>query len=126
LFEVNCARCHTPLWPARGEQPQDTGGVVVVEPGAAGAGRYGPALNEVSLTRLFPDVNDHVDMVRKGLNDNEPYGTGPRLGGYGMPGFGQVLSDAQILAIVQYERSLEQQDDPTYGEPPMTEAEGQS
>jgi mono/diheme cytochrome c family protein len=127
LFNVNCARCHTPLWPARGEQVQPNGTVVTVEPGPPGAGRYGPALNRVGLLRTFPDIEDHVAFVQRGADDNVPYGVGPKLGNYGMPGFEQVLDEAQIRAIVEYERSLEQDQDPDFGqEPPVAAAEEES
>ena len=124
LFDVNCARCHTPLWPARGEQVQPNGTVVTVEPGPPGAGRYGPALNRVGLLRTFPDIEDHVAFVAGGAEDNVPYGVGPKLGNYGMPGFEQVLTEDQIRAIVEYERTLEQDTDPDFGlEPDVQEVQ---
>ncbi|HCB37623.1 MAG TPA: hypothetical protein DEP66_05370 [Acidimicrobiaceae bacterium] len=108
LFELNCARCHTPRWPARGDATlPNNGGTVEVRPGPAGAGRYGPALNAVSLERLFPDVADHVAFVSAGAADNVAYGEFARLGSYGMPGFGRVLTQDEIAAIAGYERSLD-------------------
>ena len=108
LFEIHCARCHTPRWPARGPaQLPNNGGEVQIVPGPAGSGRYGPALNTVSLERLFPDIEDQISFVATGAADNVAYGEFARLGNYGMPGFGRVLSDDEIRAIVEYERSLD-------------------
>ena len=107
LFELHCARCHTPRWPARGPaQLPNNGGEVDVLPGPPGSGRYGPALNDVSLKRLFPDIEDQVAFITSGANDNVAYGEFARLGNYGMPGFGRVLSQQEIRAIAEYERSL--------------------
>ncbi len=109
LFDLHCARCHTPLWPGRGPaQLPNAGGTVEVLPGPDGAGRYGPALNSVSLERLFPDVADHVAFIAGGAADDVPYGADfARLGNYGMPGFGRVLTEDEITAIALYERSLD-------------------
>jgi len=108
LFEIHCARCHTPRWPARGAaQLPNNGGEVQIVPGPAGSGRYGPALNTVSLERLFPDIEDQISFIATGAADNVAYGEFARLGNYGMPGFGRVLSDDEIRAIVEYERSLD-------------------
>jgi len=108
LFELHCARCHTPRWPARGPaQLPNNGGDVDVIPGPAGSGRYGPALNAVSLERLFPDIEDQVAFIANGAADNVAYGEFSRLGNYGMPGFGRILSEDEIRAIAEYERSLD-------------------
>ncbi|WP_419551235.1 c-type cytochrome [Candidatus Poriferisodalis sp.] len=108
LFDLHCARCHTPRWPGRGPaQLPNNGGTVMVEPGPAGAGRYGPALNGVSLERLFPDIEEHVSFISDGAADNVPYGEFARLGNYGMPGFKKVLDEEDIRKIVEYERSLD-------------------
>lgn len=110
LFDLHCARCHTPRWPGRGPaQLPNNGGTVEVLPGPDGAGRYGPALNSVSLRRLFPEFEDHVSFITDGAADNVPYGQFARLGNYGMPGFGKVLDEAEIRAIAAYERSLDPQ-----------------
>ena len=108
LFELHCARCHTPRWPARGPaQLPNNGGEVEVLPGPPGSGRYGPALNDVSLKRLFPDIEDQIAFITSGAADNVAYGEFARLGNYGMPGFGRVLSQQEIRAISEYERSLD-------------------
>ena len=116
LFDLHCARCHTPRWPGRGTaQLPNNGGTVMVEPGPDGAGRYGPALNSVSLERLFPDIEDHVKFVSDGAADNVSFGQFARLGNYGMPGFKRVLTEADIRKIVEYERSLDPQEQAAVG-----------
>ena len=110
LFDLHCARCHTPRWPGRGPaQLPNNGGMVMVQPGPDGAGRYGPALNSVSLERLFPDIEDHVSFISEGAADDVAYGELARLGNYGMPGFKRVLTEDDIRKIVEYERSLDPQ-----------------
>ena len=114
LFELHCARCHTPRWPARGPaQLPNNGGEVEVIPGPAGSGRYGPALNAVSLERLFPDIEDQISFITSGAADNIAYGEFARLGNYGMPGFGRILTQEEIRAISEYERSLDQAEQST-------------
>ncbi|WP_419910086.1 c-type cytochrome [Candidatus Poriferisodalis sp.] len=116
LFDLHCARCHTPRWPARGTaRLPNNGGTVEVLPGPDGAGRYGPALNGVSLRRLFPDFNDHVSFISNGADDNVPYGEFARLGNYGMPGFKKVLDEEDIQKIAAYERSLDPERQKTMG-----------
>jgi len=119
LFELHCARCHTPNWVNRGAHPQDNGTVVVIPPGPPGAGRYGPALNRTTLLRLFPTAEEQAAFIAEGASDNVPYGDPAsgiaRQGDYGMPGFGRVLSENEIMAIVEYERSLVQDEDPNFG-----------
>lgn len=111
LFDLHCARCHTPRWPGRGTaQLPNNGGTINVEPGPDGAGRYGPPLNKVSLERLFPDIAAHISFIDSGAADNVPFGEFARLGNYGMPGFGRVLSEVQIRQIAEYERSLKPED----------------
>jgi len=120
LFELNCARCHTPNWPFRGLQPQDNGSIVEVPPGPAGAGRRGFPLNETTLRRLFPDPAAQVEFVTEGSQPNVAYGDASsgiaRQGSGDMPGFGRVLSQDQISAIVEYERSLVQDTDENFGQ----------
>ncbi len=111
LFDLHCARCHTPRWPGRGSaQLPNNGGTIEVEPGPDGAGRYGPPLNKVSLERLFPDIEDHISFIDGGADDNVPYGQFARLGNYGMPGFGSVLSEDELRLIAEYERGLNPED----------------
>lgn len=107
LYELHCARCHTPQWSFRGEHLQPTGVTVEIIPGEAGAGAYGRPLNTSSLTEQFPDAADQVAFIDRGAVENAPYGT-RGLGNYGMPGFGSFLSDEELALIVHYERGLTQ------------------
>lgn len=127
LFDLHCARCHTPRWPGRGiAQLPNNGGTVEVKPGPSGAGRYGPSLNSVSLNRLFPDIESHIAFIAAGAANNVAYGEFARLGNYGMPGFGRVLSEDEIRAIAEYERSLDPQSQTPIGFEQRQEAGGDS
>ena len=88
-------------------QLPNNGGEVEVLPGPPGSGRYGPALNSVSLLRLFPDIEDQMAFLTSGAADNVAYGEFARLGNYGMPGFGRVLTQDELRAISEYERGLD-------------------
>jgi mono/diheme cytochrome c family protein len=82
--------------------------------GAGGEGGTGRPLGTVLQT--FPDKADHIAWVHFGDQDlapGTPYGDPKagrtaRQGGYaaGMPAFGKSLSDAQIAAVVRYEREV--------------------
>ena len=90
LFNVNCARCHTLGWSY--DEPQ--------EPGAGG---FGPPLYNV--LNQFPDEEEHYDFVAVGRAFGEQYGVQGKASGR-MPYFSNVLTEEQIKAIVDYERSL--------------------
>jgi len=105
LYELNCARCHTPQFSARGFQEQPTGASVEILAGQDGAGGYGRPLSKASLLEQFPDPADQIDFVSSGAKQDVPYGT-RGLGTYGMPGFGTFLTDTEIEAIVMYVRTL--------------------
>ncbi len=62
--------------------------------GADGGGGNGPPLSGGRVVERYPDVADQIELVTSG-----------RLSA-GMPGFGEVLSDAEIEAVVAYTRSL--------------------
>jgi mono/diheme cytochrome c family protein len=105
LFRLNCARCHTKGWSYH-----------VTEPGRAdlpplppqGSGAYGPSLRDGSTQLQFPGeagVQQQFDWVALGVPANDQYGVRGISSGR-MPHFGKVLSDDQIKAIVEYERSL--------------------
>ncbi len=95
LFESNCARCHTNGWSYN-------------EPKEIGGGFFGPALKAESLKRQFPEAKAQADFIKNGVEEGKAYGTGGvnHYAGGGMPYFGNVLTDEQIDAIVDYERSL--------------------
>ena len=125
LFDVNCARCHTPLWPARGEQVQPNGTVVTVEPRPAGSRSL---RSRPQPGRAPADLPRHRGP--RGLRGRWRRGQravrrrSQALGNYGMPGFEQVLTEDQIRAIVEYERTLEQGTDPDFGlEPDVQEVQ---
>lgn len=95
LFDAYCSRCHTKGWSYG--QTQTPGG-----------GAYGPSLTGGVVERQFPLRQDQIDFVTTGVEPYKPYGTRgiQTNAGGGMPHFGMMLTDAQIAAIVNYERSL--------------------
>jgi mono/diheme cytochrome c family protein len=105
LFRLNCARCHTKGWsfhvtdPARADQP-------VLSP--QGSGAYGPDLRGGTVVLQFPGetgLQNQYTWVAVGVPANEGYGVRGISSGR-MPHFGQVLTQAQIKAIIEYERNL--------------------
>jgi mono/diheme cytochrome c family protein len=88
----SCARCHTKGW-SYGD-PQQSGG-----------GAMGPNLTGGATVRQFPNAADHVTFVESGSEQGKKYGQQGQGTGR-MPGFGQLLTQAQIQAIVDYERNL--------------------
>jgi mono/diheme cytochrome c family protein len=88
----SCARCHTNGWSYG--NPQQSGG-----------GALGPNLTNGSTVRQFPNAADHVEFIQTGSENGRRYGQQGQGSGR-MPGFGQLLSDEQIKAIVDYERGL--------------------
>ena len=92
LFDQFCSRCHTKGW-SYGEAE------------APGSGAFGPNLTDGDTIRQFPDIAKHLEFVTLGSDNEKAYGT-RGVGTGRMPGFGQMLSEAQIRAIVDYERSL--------------------
>jgi mono/diheme cytochrome c family protein len=110
LFEMNCARCHTQGWSfadsyASPPKPNGTGGTGEPLPMIPGGGAYGPALLDGRVVRQFPTVDDHVKFIESGSVFQQAYGV-RGVGSGGMPGYGEVLTDEQIAAIVEYERTL--------------------
>lgn len=95
LFEGFCARCHTK-------------GFAFGEPEVMGGGAFGPSLLGGATVRQFPNVSDMIEFITNGSEFGKPYGVrgvGGNEGG-GMPGFGNMLTEEQIKAIVEYERGL--------------------
>ncbi len=91
VFSSNCATCH----------------------GAAGQGGAGPKLAGGEAAITFPDEAAHIDWVKTGSQTKPKgtrYGDPARPGGQhvvnsgGMPAFAGKLSDAEIAAVVAYER----------------------
>jgi mono/diheme cytochrome c family protein len=80
--------------------------------GANGEGGVGPVLHDGAATKTFPNVADHIAWVKTGSApfQGQKYGDPNRPGGQhgpatgAMPAFAGQLSDAQIAAVVQYER----------------------
>ncbi len=98
LFDEFCARCHTKGWP-------------IGEAETPGGGAYGPSLVGGATLRQFPlaeGQDSHLEFISKGAEYAKAYGVrgvgGNEAGG--MPGFGEMLTEAQLKAIVAYERSL--------------------
>lgn len=99
LFNANCARCHTAGFSA---------GVAFTQ--EVGSGGFGPALWD---GRPFVQFGDRpaegetdllVDFIINGSEANEPYG----LNGHGsgrMPGFGAILTQADIELLASYLRA---------------------
>ena len=88
----SCARCHTPGWSWG-------------DPGVPGQGAFGWNLTDGAVDTHFPNEDDMVDFIKSGSELGAKYGTQGQGSGR-MPGFGQMLTDEQIEAIVDYVRSL--------------------
>jgi mono/diheme cytochrome c family protein len=72
--------------------------------GQGGVGGSGPSMVGGSEKVEFPNIDDHVAFVKAG-SPKGPYGTHGKGTG-SMPAWGGVLSDDQVKAVVEYERSL--------------------
>jgi len=92
LFDQFCSRCHTKGWSYG-------------EPETVGGGAFGPNLTNGDTLRQFPDAAKHLEFIQLGSDYAKAYGA-RGVGTGRMPGFGTMLSEAQIKAIVEYERSL--------------------
>ncbi len=88
----SCARCHTKGWSYG--QPQVTGG-----------GAFGWNLTGGSTVRQFPAQEDMIAFIEDGSEVGKRYGAQGQGSGR-MPGFGSMLTDEQIQAIVEFVRSL--------------------
>ena len=60
--------------------------------GSDAGGGLGPQLSDGKVKAKFPNIEDQIAVITKGRG--------------GMPGFGGKLSDAEIRAVAEYERSL--------------------
>ena len=72
--------------------------------GRGGEGGVAPKFADGSAVARFAEVEDQVEFVLEGSRDGEPYGKGGEGTG-GMPGWRRVLSEAEVRAVVAYERS---------------------
>ena len=88
----SCARCHTQGWSYG-------------DPGQPGQGGLGPNLTGGASNAHFPSEADQIDFVKKGSVLGKKYGLQGQGSGR-MPGFGNMLTDGQIKAIIEYVRSL--------------------
>ena len=88
----SCARCHTPGWSWG-------------DPGVAGQGAFGWNLTGGKSASTFPNESDMIDFIKSGSALGATYGVQAQGSGR-MPGFGSMLTDEQVQAIVEYVRSL--------------------
>ena len=88
----SCARCHTTGWSWG-------------DPGEPGQGAFGWNLTAGAVAAHFPNTEDMIDFVSEGSVNGAGYGRQGQGSGK-MPGFGAMLTDEQIEAIVEYVRSL--------------------
>jgi len=88
----SCARCHTLGWSYG-------------DPGVTGQGAYGWNLTGGSSNSHFTSEDDMVNFIKNGSEFGRQYGINGQGSGR-MPGFGSVLTDEQIRAVVEYVRSL--------------------
>lgn len=88
----SCARCHTPGWSWG-------------DPGVSGQGAFGWNLTGGKAAAAFPNESDLISFIEQGSQLGAQYGIQGQGSGR-MPGFGSMLTDEQIEAIVEYVRSL--------------------
>ena len=88
----SCARCHTKGWSYG-------------SPGVPGQGAFGWNLTAGSESAKFPQTADLREFVFTGSTNGVGYA--PQSQGSGrMPGFGAMLTDEQLDAIIEYIRGL--------------------
>lgn len=88
----SCARCHTQGWSYD-------------DPGETGQGAFGWNLTAGATNAHFPDDALMIEFLELGSENGVGYGRQGQGSGR-MPGFGAVLTDEQIEAVVEYVRSL--------------------
>ena len=88
----SCARCHTPGWSYG-------------QPGVSAQGAFGWNLTGGSTNAHFPNEQDMITFIESGSSNGKRYGVQGQGTGR-MPGFGHLLTDEQIKAIVEYVRGL--------------------
>lgn len=88
----SCARCHTPGWSYG-------------NPGVDAQGAFGWNLTGGATNSHFATEQDMINFIAAGSKNGARYGLQSQGTGR-MPGFGHVLTDEQIKAIVEYVRGL--------------------
>jgi mono/diheme cytochrome c family protein len=88
----SCARCHTIGWSYD-------------QPGVSGQGAFGWNLTGGAVNRHFANQEQLINFIRSGSENGKLYGLNGQGSGR-MPGFGAMLTDEQITAIVEYVESL--------------------
>ncbi len=88
----SCARCHTQGWSYG-------------DPGETGQGAYGWNLTGGATNSHFNDEASMIDFLKNGSEFGKVYGNQGQGSGR-MPGFGAMLTDEQIKAVVEYVRGL--------------------
>ncbi len=88
----SCARCHTQGWSYG-------------DPGVTGQGAFGWNLTGGATNSHFPTEADMISFIKVGSSNGKRYGQQGQGSGR-MPGFGHLLTDEQIKAVVEYVRSL--------------------
>lgn len=88
----SCARCHTPGWSWG-------------DPGEPGSGGLGWNLTGGAVNEHFPLESDLKSFIQNGSVYGAKYGVQGQGSGR-MPGFGSMLTDEQLQAVVEYVRSL--------------------
>ncbi len=92
VFEAYCARCHTSGYSAGPAFAQE-----------AGSGGFGPALYEGRPAVQFLSDEALRDFLIVGAVANQPYGVNG-MGNGRMPGFGEVLSEEDLLDLAHWLR----------------------
>jgi mono/diheme cytochrome c family protein len=110
LFDVNCARCHTKGWSYN--DPTKPG---IPPPAPVGSGAFGPSLRGGSVLEQFPGLpaddtstpgfQSQFTWVADGVEARKGYGVRGISSGR-MPHFSEILTKAQINAIIRFERNL--------------------
>jgi mono/diheme cytochrome c family protein len=88
----SCARCHTTGWSWG-------------DPGATGQGAFGWNLTGGAVNAHFPNESEMTEFIANGSVVGQKYGRQGQGSGR-MPGFGSLLTDEQLQAVVEYVRSL--------------------
>jgi mono/diheme cytochrome c family protein len=94
LFNAYCARCHTAGY---------SSGIAFTQ--EAGSGAFGPSLRDGRSVVQFPDFGEQLDFIVNGSENGQAYGVNG-IGRGWMPGFGAVLSEADLRLIVRFARVL--------------------